>query len=410
MNNNFPKVKTVLVLLLGVDVRQFAMLRMAFKMHNAIHYELVKETDEQTPELVLVDGDADGSDEQWRTAKQRYPGAKVVFFARQPPKFTAPYLAKPIKFDSLFVNLRNLQQGNGIWLADDNNTPNISENPTDDAAQEHAKINPTSQVSPHIHEFGANSASASFFAQKKAAKVAEPNNHQETIKLNRFHLDGTLLGLVHQLSKKDSDTAILMDNKPVLIVFPSTKRVLLAMESDALEKLCKDPSPALQTRTVPANSQLQEKAKISIESCIWQLAIWTSNGRLIEPITPNTLLKLRAWPNMTRLAFLPESIRLSAFLVRYPVTLATLYKLLPIDMKDILNFIAVTYTTGFLDIEQPLTQQVEQQQKQHQATAEMVMTRAHQSPAVESGSTDTEETNKQPKGLLQRLMDRLRSK
>lgn len=407
MNNNFPKVKTVLVLLVGVDDRQFAMLRMAFKMHNAVHYELIKETDEQSPELVLVDGDAVNGDEQWRTARQRYPEAKVVFFARQTPKFTAPYLAKPIKFDTLFINLRNLQQGNGVWLADGSNTSDT------DSSHADAQKNDSEAhlINPSVLAAGDGAATRQaypFSSQKPvAAESPAANTHQETVTLSRFHVEGTLLGMVQQLSKKDSDTAILVNNRPILIVFPSVKRVLLALESDALQKLCEDPSPVLQTRAVAANSQLHEKAKISVESCIWQLAIWTSNGRLIEPITPNTLLKLRAWPNMTRLAFLPESIRLSAFLVRYPVTLATLYKLLPVDMKDILNYIAVTYATGFLNIEQPLTQQV-QQQKQVQAP-EMVMTRAHQSPPAGSGGSATE-NDKQPKGLLQRLMDRLRSK
>lgn len=403
MNNNFPKVKTVLVLLVGVDDRQFAMLRMAFKMHNAIHYELIKETDEQNPELVLVDGDTTNGDEQWRATRQRYPSAKVVFFARQPPKFTAPYLAKPIKFDTLFVNLRNLQQGNGVWLADGSSTPDINADHVK-TMMSNAGTHSTEQSSLQSGNTTASTAST-FSSQKSVVEPPVSNDHQESVTLNRFHVDGTLLGMVQQLSKKDSDTAILIDNKPILIVFPSVKRVLLALESEALQKLCRDPSPSLQTRPVTASSKLHEKAKISIESCIWQLAIWTGNGRLIDPITPNTLLKLRVWPNMTRLAFLPESIRLSAFLVRYPVTLATLYKLLPVDMKDILNYIAVTYAAGFLDIEQPLTQQI-QQQKQ---APEMVMTRTHQSPQAEPASTATE-TNKQPKGLLQRLMDRLRSK
>lgn len=402
MNNNLPKIKTVLVLLIGVDHRQFAMLRMAFKMHNAIHYQLIQEDSDQTPELILVDGDTADGDEQWHAARQRYPSAKVVFFARQPPKFTAPYLAKPIKFDTLFVSLRNLQQGNGVWMADGNTTADTDTNRTEttkDSTWADLTANPSSYAN------GAAKTSPSS-AEQPPAGMAAANSHQETVTLNRFHINGTLLGLIQELAQKETDTAILMNNKPVLIVFPSVKRVLLAQESEALQKLCMDPFPTLQTRPVPANSQLHEKAKISIQSCIWQLTIWTGNGRLIEPITPDTLLKLRAWPNMTRLAFLPESIRLSAFLVRYPVTLATLYKLLPVDMKDILNFIAVTYATGFLDIEQPITAQVQQQEQ----TPEVVMTRTHQSPPPEqSDDTDTE-TDKQPKGLLQRLMDRLRSK
>ncbi|WP_100101829.1 alpha-glucan phosphorylase [Snodgrassella communis] len=380
MNNSIPKVKTAYVLLVNVDDRQTAMLRMAFKMYNSVNYQLIQPADNVQPELILVDGDTADGEAVWQKVKKKYPDAVVVFFGRNSPSFTAPYLMKPIRFDTLFQHLRNLQQGNGVWLADN------KAGAQQEAVSEKTAVNTTQQ-------------------DHNAA-----DHLQHAVTVVRFQTKGTLLGMVQKLAKQTEDTAILFENKPVLIVFPSVEKVLLAVESDALQQLCMQTDVEWQTKAVPASAptaQLHDKAKLTLQSCIWQLSIWTARGRLIDPITPDTVIKLKAWPNMTRMAYLPESMRLSAFLVRTPVALNTLYKLLPVSLEDVLNYIAATYSIGSLIIEQPLTHSAAQQEK------EMVLTRKAPQPATKSAAgvhaaEHSESDANKPKGLLARLMGRLR--
>ncbi|WP_239363860.1 alpha-glucan phosphorylase [Snodgrassella communis] len=380
MNNSIPKVKTAYVLLVNVDDRQTAMLRMAFKMYNSVNYQLIQPEDNVQPELILVDGDTADGEAVWQKVKKKYPDAVVVFFGRNSPSFTVPYLMKPIRFDTLFQHLRNLQQGNGVWLADNKAG----------AQQEAVSEKTVSNTTQQDH----NAA----------------DHLQQAVTVVRFQTNGTLLGMVQKLAKQKEDTAILFENKPVLIVFPSVEKVLLAVESDALQQLCMQTDVEWQTKAVPASAptaQLHDKAKLTLQSCIWQLSIWTARGRLIDPITPDTVIKLKAWPNMTRMAYLPESMRLSAFLVRTPVALNTLYKLLPVSLEDVLNYIAATYSIGSLIIEQPLTHSAAQQEK------EMVLTRKAPQPATKSAAgahiaEHNESDENKPKGLLARLMGRLR--
>lgn len=42
-----------------------------------------------------------------------------------------------------------------------------------------------------------------------------------------------------------------------------------------------------------------------------------------------------------------ESMRLSAFLTKTSVNLNVLYKVMPLEMPDILNYLSATYITGF---------------------------------------------------------------
>lgn len=384
MKNSIPKVKTAEVLLVNVDDRQTALLRMAFKMYNSVNYQLIQHEENAKPELILVDGDSKDGETVWQQTKEKYPNAVVVFFARQTPSITAPYLMKPIKFDTLFQHLRNLQQGNGVWLPENYDDPEPAVNKTEQPAQ----------------------------TDKPADdKPTDDKPTEQSIKIERFQTKRTLLGLVQSLSQQKNDTAIMVDDKPVLIVFPDKSKVLLVVESDVLQKLCLRDDVEWKTRVLPASAstaKLHEKAKLKLQACIWQISIWTSRGRLIDPITPNTIIKLKAWPNMTRLAFLPEGIRLSAFLVRSPVALNTLYKLLPVSLEDVLNYIAATYSIGALEIEQPLTHSAPEQEQ------EMILTRKASpspEPTEEDGTESAEDTDGEaakPKGLLARLMGRLR--
>ncbi|MDF7677007.1 response regulator [Neisseriaceae bacterium ESL0693] len=382
MNDTIPKVKTANILLVDVDDRQTAMLRMAFKMYHSVNYTLVTEND--TPDLVLMDGDNAENKDAWLQLRQRFPDAKIIFFSVNPPAFTAPYLAKPIQFNTLFTHLRNLQQGNGIWVADG-----------EQAKPEPAEQAETVQKVPDQ-------------AKPVAAESKHPaHEHQQAKVIVRFNTKGTLFDKVRQLTEQEEDTAIIVNHKPVLIVFPSIKKVLLTATHDELYQLCAHTEQEWQTRHVPATANLHEKAKLSIQACIWQLAIWTARGRLIEPITPETMLRLKTWPNMTRLAYLPESMRLSAFLVKSPVALNTLYKLLPVTLENILNYIAATYAIGSLAIEQPVGQSVLSKEQ------DMVLSRKDQQIPTKSVRVDQDSENvsddaAKPKGLLSRLIGRLR--
>ena len=175
------------------------------------------------------------------------------------------------------------------------------------------------------------------------------------------------------------------------------------------QRWLRDGMPSDMTPYIEMFGEWKEKAKVTIMSCLWQMAIWTASGRLIYPMTPQTVFTLKRWPNLTRLAHVPESMRLSAFLTKTSVNLNILYKVMPLEMPDILNYLSATYITGFL------------------ATDTEFATDANNTPSlneqIDVNSKDVPETamskeaqkvagpsKEQPRGLLQRLMRKLLGK
>ncbi|MBH5328593.1 hypothetical protein H9Q10_02765 [Eikenella sp. S3360] len=367
-NNAIPQVKTVHIMLLGMEERQYAMFRMAFKMHGITNYELVTVEQGIQPDIVLADADTDV--QIWKDARSQFPEAKVVYFSSSPPPVTAPYLAKPIKFDTLFLSLKNLQQGNGIWVVSGSRPEPAS-----------------SQVIPE--------AEKGHVPQQSPATV---------VSIDHFDEDGGLLGEVRKAAKQEADVAVMHNGKPVLLVFPSIQKVLLATDSETLKSLCEQKFVDLQTRVI-TEEHLKAKAKLSISACLWQLAIWTGNGRFPKVINKNTVFRVKSWPNLTRLAPLAESMRLSAFLTKASGSLPILHKLMLIDNKDLADYLTAAYVTDHLVIEtsmqaeQPAAGQVRHAtQAQTIQRPESVHARQHD---------DSEEHEPRQRGLLQRLMNKI---
>lgn len=369
-NNAIPQVKTVHIMLLGMDERQYAMFRMAFKMHGITNYELVTVEQGIQPDIVLADADTDV--QIWKDAKSQFPEAKVVYFSSSPPPVTAPYLAKPIKFDTLFLSLKNLQQGNGIWVVSGSRP---------DSAPQHA-----------VHE-----------AEKK--HVQQPTQ-AATVSIEHFDEDEGLLGEVRKAAKQEADVAVMHNGKPVLLVFPSIQKVLLATDSETLKSLCEQKFVDLQTRVI-TEEHLKAKAKLSISACLWQLAIWTGNGRFPKAINKNTVFRVKSWPNLTRLAPLAESMRLSAFLTKASGSLSILHKLMLIDNKDLADYLTAAYVTDHLIVEgsAPAEQAVAGAGQARYAAQTQNMARAERVPVREHD--DSEEHEPRQRGLLQRLMNKI---
>ena len=375
MNHDLPHVKTVKLLFVAMDEQQQAMFKMAFKMHNTTNYEVISANSGEKPELVIVDGDGANGLATWQKAKHDYSSSVVVFFSKSPPAVTAPYLPKPIKFDSLFLNLRNLLQGNGIWVVR-SNMANASAHPHNTATQEQ----PTR--STHAH---------------RSSEVTIP----------RFDPRVGILGSFREILAHQRNAAILIDDKPVLAIFPSTQRVWIAVPPEQLRNLCRKERPNIKLKNIPDENNIQDRANATVTSTMWQVALWTANGRLVHPINPNTVFKLKSWPNLTRLTPLPEAMRLSAFLTKTSVSLNMLYKLMPLDMADILNYIAATYLTDYLEV----TQQVNEAPSAQSATRATVNTSATPRPEqVRAARANEAHTQQKAGGLLSRLMKKLLNK
>ena len=377
INNNLPQVKTVKLLFVAVDEQQQAMFNMAFKMHNTTNYQVVDAASGEKPELVIVDGDTSAGVTAWHKAKGVYEGSMVVFFSKSPPPVTAPYLSKPIKFNTLFLSLRNLMQGNGVWVVNSS------------SSSAHLSTTPAART--------AGTATHSPVSHHRASEITIP----------RFDPNVGLLGAFREVLTQQRNAAILIDDKLVLAVFSNIQQVWVAVDSEQLKAYCRQGHVNVKIKQIPDDSNVQERVNATVTSCMWQVGLWTANGRLVQPIKPNKVFKLKILPNFTRFGPVAGWIRVCGLINKNAGSLNMLYKLMPLEMADILNYIAATYLTDYLEI----TQQVKEDTASgHSATQATVSTHTHAAQRSEQEQAAQPQQAQKSGGLLGRLMKKLLNK
>ena len=112
------------------------------------------------------------------------------------------------------------------------------------------------------------------------------------------------------------------------------------------------------------------------------------------------MLRLKGWPNLTRLAHIQDSMRLSAFMTQTTANLHILYKIMKVELIDLLNFIAATYLIGLLLTDASSIKKYSEQFAQEDKEREQV-------EETEDGISIRSKYKAQSTGMLQRLMSRM---
>ena len=323
--SNMPLVK---VMLFGVDARKTAIYSMAFKMHTATQFQLIDNV--QQADVLVVDVDGVEGETLWESTQSNFPEIPKVYSSILEPKFDVAYLPKPVKVETLFPVLRAALAGVVTF-----------------------KVTEAEQTQGRER--------LSFKQQAKNYKntlVDEPEvsvTPRDVIfpveQIQSFDATTGLLGKTRQIATQTENVALIVDNKPILMFFPSVDRVLLAVAPEKLEEICQNTEVHISIKEIGDHPEWQQHAKAQMDSCLWQFAVWTAKGRLIQEIDVHQPISLRSWPNITRLAYIPDAMRLSAFLTKSPVNLPMLYKMIRVDIADLLNFVAASHVTNLLKIQ-----------------------------------------------------------
>lgn len=334
------KTNIIYVLSVGMDERKDAILRAAFRMHTREQYSLANGTAGIEPSLAIVDIDGPQGISVWHEFRESNPVMPAILVSVAAPTFAidAPFLNKPIRVETLFPALRALLPA--VTCAEN---PNKFQNKITVPIPKQAtnSIDKKDEIQSVIKA-----------AERPVDQLVEVDSSVKQVPshafLNTFNPNIGLLGKVRAAVKAQGNVAILYEGKPIMLILPKDNMVLMLEPLDKLRLLCVMKSGEFESKLIPLGKVLPAVVNIKLMNLMWQLGIWTAQGRLIHPLTPDTRLVLRCWPNFTRVALIPDAMRVAAFLSRTPVNLHILFKVLRVDVKNLANFLAAAYVTGFL--------------------------------------------------------------
>ncbi|KMN82026.1 hypothetical protein VK98_10450 [Chromobacterium sp. LK11] len=299
----------IAVLAVGMDNRKLALLRMAFRLHHSMRYRLLESpSGEHAPDLAIVDVDSPVGWQAWEDFRIRHPTLPALIVAATPPERPpAVTLAKPLRVESLFLQLQAALRSVPV-----------------------AEPTPATAPAPRPEPTAA-----------PAPPPAAPS-----ISIARFDPRRGLLGATTRLARQARPALLLADGRPLLWLRPDRALAQCLQPAEQLRELCRQDAPALQAQAADASAGGLNQP---LPALLWQLAIWSSQGRLPAGIGADTPLRLRQWPNLTRLAALPDATRLSALLTKTPATLRIIVRLLRVDPEHACTFLAAAHALGLLD-------------------------------------------------------------
>lgn len=346
------KTNTIYVLSVGMDERKDAILRAAFRMHTREQYALANSAVGVEPTLAVVDIDGPQGSGVWSEFRASNPTlpAIVVSISEPVSGIDAPFLSKPIRVETLFPALRDLLSGKAQASTVNKYRQEAMAAAGVAESKQKAEVgSPAQKIEPPIVNEVVPTPSL-LTAKPVEANVAVEQASSRAF-LTTFNPNMGLLGKVRAAVKMQENVVILHQDQPVMLVLPKDNMALLLESLDKLRTLCTMSSGEFKSKLIPADKGLPAAVNIKLMNLMWQLSIWTAQGRLAHPLTPDTRLVLRCWPNFTRVALIPDAMRVAAFLTRTPVNLHILFKVLRIDVKHLANFLAAAYVTGFLQVE-----------------------------------------------------------
>ena len=394
----------ITVLPVGMDPRKLSVFRMAFRMHHSHQsYQLLDESPGYQPDLAIVDVDSVEGWNAWHDFRASHPHLPALIVTTSPPsEAPAAVLRKPVRVETLFPQMRELLTQTSptarasmapaqiplpatrtpdVAAATPTGTvsaaaaymasvaPNL-EQLTTQSQQAHRAVEaarqrqltptPASDL-PQLMDLpdAEEAVPAAEATQRSTPPVGQPkpastdtNPDGGKISFERFDPHAGLFGMVARLLRQRSAAVIRVREIAVMVLLPAQDKALLLQPLDSLQALCSVPSHEVDQQPYASKQLPLAVQEIRPQPLVWQLAVWTSRGRLMRGIAPDTPLRLRYWPNLTRLAPIPEAMRITAFLTRTPVNLKLITRLLKVPPEHLFNYLAAAYGIGILDIPQ----------------------------------------------------------
>lgn len=369
MEEKKPAAKVITVLTIGMDSRKQAIFRMAFKMYNVQRYQLVEDGAGAAPEVAIIDLDSVGAMSLWSDFRAKNPTMPAVAVTVSPTDDApAPIVTKPVRMENLFPLLRQVMAGEVVARQPVQSAPSLNVVKTQDVPKTPAtREEPLEASKPAVAK--APDAAPTPIARPEAAKPIIPERPQAAAvrpapdqapakpavqlpaSIERFDPRVGLLGALREIRRGNTPSLVSIAGEEAMVVLPGQDNALLRQDMAALRRACDTPDIAISVRALtPQDAPPRAASPYSFTALLWQASLWTSRGRLMDGILADTPVRLRHWPNLTRLAPTPDAMRIAALWVRFPINLRLTVRMLNVEPARAFDFLAASHSIGVLDV------------------------------------------------------------
>lgn len=347
--------RTLYVAVSGLDQRQRKSVAEIFRERGRGRYVLA---DEFNADISLLDMDAPNAEMNWLRFNRNYPDRPAIVFSLHPvAKENALFLRKPIGIDDLLNTLEKQR----IKL--------------EQIDRQRAPLNdwaPAFGLSRGISKVAQRGAGLAFkpFLEGDEDAIGQCCGTREDVDADNLKTHGEiyyasgkfLISLVLKAGElaRTEEVAVRIDLDPKpLIISPGANLILSEINEHMLRSSCLVPVDAstikLQKLGIEEFIKLKQLAHsegklYSYDTFCWNMALWSSRGRLPEDTDPNAPIYIRFWPNLTRLTLTPHAMRIAALWSKQPRSLFNTAEVLRIPQRYVFAFYSAAHSLNLVGI------------------------------------------------------------
>jgi len=347
--------KPLLVAAMGMDNRAREILRMSFQGPGKHCCFLVEEN---TSEAIIFNMDSPNAMELWTAYRNEYPNKPTIVMALKKPDIdNIHFVAKPVRIEQLITEINSIRQeiealkeeAEEMDIVLETTSPDDVNTPTLTEKTEEPKTSVASfQELPELdHEFcGSN----------PDIDLSNPKKQKNIFYHSHDFLQARLQWAVETAKKEEVALQITVkvnNDWKILIFLPQSQRIINSLSDFQLRVVCTAPKYCTEVKirlySSADSDSLEERANNhpsteDINPFMWKVALWTARGRLPSGTSLTTPVKLKHWPNLTRLQNIPNIMRIATLLSDQPRPLPLVAKVLNIPQRHVFSFYAAMHS------------------------------------------------------------------
>ncbi len=172
-----------------------------------------------------------------------------------------------------------------------------------------------------------------------------------TVPAEHANLESTFFFMLWQALQKKQVLQIFCSPYSPLYVDGSRELIATSASRSTLNKIIQTkPGSIKSTKLSNADFEVLSKGQLvmPLKNVLWSAALHNSQGKLIDEHELDTLVQLKAWPNLSRLEFNANHMKLASLMTVRPITLQDVEKKTKLSRDAVIAFYNAAYVTDLM--------------------------------------------------------------
>lgn len=360
------------------EALNIALLGMSEKSISTFAYFIRKQSQQilnlstpSTAQLFIADFDTAAGISQWHEHCRINNKFSIILSVENPHKANSIWVKKPVASSALEKAIGQ--------LVDVYNDPQLAAQLAQESVVKESKKEPVIAIEtqPAISQLKAKEGKSGYkrefsddfspnltlskdeIAESCGLQEDLPVEHREFSKLFAFDAEKSLLHSLQQAIAlaKEKQMVVYVEGLPVNIaVLPDVERIDIDLNSRNLRHLCAMSLHIMPKFKVVKVNAMEYKTVFSqpikqmptYNQALWQISLWSARGRLMQQLNVNQRMRLKRWPNFTRLQITPYALQIAALWSRYDLSPLEVAQTLKIPQRYVFAFISASYAINIV--------------------------------------------------------------